>query len=150
MSVDSVLLNAFESSVVKSAEIAYNFANHFLNNVKNITPKLDKHVYRKSADVSMHFQKANANNVLKIIKAMNINKAPGLDHIRAIDIKKMSHNIASTIAKLINISIENTTYPQSLKLESSDLFSKRAVKWTTIIIDPSPFSPLLTKLWKNL
>lgn len=138
---------------VKSAEIVQNFANNFLNNVKNITPNckiplLNKNEYRKSADVSMNFQKANANNVLEIIKAMN--KAPGLDCIRAIDIKKISHNIASIIAKLININIEKNTYPSELKTGIIRPIFKGAVNWTTITIHPSLFSPLLTKSWKNL
>lgn len=120
LSVDSVLLNAFKRNFITTTEIANNFANNFLCNVKNVIPNcknslLNKADYRIPVDVSMHFQKANTNNVLKIIKTMNTNKSPGLDGIRAIDIKKISHKIAAAIAKLINSSIEKNIYPSELK-----------------------------------
>lgn len=64
----------------------------------------------------MYFKKATAKDVFKLIKAMNVNKAPGFDNIRAIDVRELSQEISPVIAKLINVCITSNRYPDELKI----------------------------------
>lgn len=120
-SVDKVLLEAFESNSVKPVDIANQFAKTISNSVRNIMPQchkniLDKNQYSNPAKVSMLFKKANADRVQKIIHSLNKNKAPGVDCIRAMDIKLISSRIAFAIARLINTSVLTGKYPDELKV----------------------------------
>ncbi|CAH2104643.1 unnamed protein product [Euphydryas editha] len=120
-SIDDTLLSAFKKNGNTNKNIANNFANSFVNSVQDIMPKcsiplLNKSSYAMPVNVSMRLKPADSKSVETIIKNLNINKAPGKDGIRAIDLKRLCKNITSTIANLINQSIINQKHPASLKI----------------------------------
>ena len=119
-SLDNLLLSAFEKKLKQPIDIANGFAQTFSKNVKNILPKCDKPViknnyYRNPINVSMRLQKPNIENIEKIIKSLRSDKAPGIDGIRAIDVKAICNKLSPVIAKLINMSIQTGKYPEQLK-----------------------------------
>lgn len=119
-SIDSIIINAFKKQSITLQEIANKFSTTFINNVKNIIPTcnnliLNRNLYKKSVNVSIRFKKATIYNVKPIIDRLNIRKAPGLDRIRAIDVKLICNKMTLAISKLINASIERGQYPAELK-----------------------------------
>ncbi|CAK1585022.1 unnamed protein product [Parnassius mnemosyne] len=119
-SIDDGLERSFGNNNNSSKDVANKFAVTFNNSVKQIIskcpePLLDKKTYAVSANVSMRFRSAEPKSITKILKSLNSNKAPGVDRIRAIDVKKMCDKISLTIAKLINACILTGKYPKLLK-----------------------------------
>ena len=119
-SIDNIILNAFTHKNVSPTDIANNFAHTFSQDVKKIIPQchiplIDKSIYKKPVNVTLHFQKATADNVNKIIKSLSSDKAPGVDGIRASDLKLIATNVNKVIAKLINTTISACKYPKELK-----------------------------------
>lgn len=75
----------------------------------------DSHTTCKTINASIRFQKATDSSVQKIISKLNSRKAPGPDNIKVSDIKIIGKDISSSIADLINCSIETGLYPDDLK-----------------------------------
>lgn len=119
-SIDNIILNAFKKNNISPSIIANDFAKTFNQSVKDIVPKcniplLNNNNYRKSANVTLRFHKADADTVDKIIKSLSSDKAPGVDRIRAIDLKLLSKNISTVIAHLINTCVSTGRFPKELK-----------------------------------
>lgn len=117
-SVDSIVKKAFSTDTDKT--IADNFAKEFQKNVKSIIPTCSKKLlseseYENQVDKTIFYKTATDTKVLKILRKINSNKAPGVDGIRAVDIKRLSDRIVSAIARLINACVSTGTYPKELK-----------------------------------
>ena len=73
-----------------------------------------------------HFQCINHADVVKIINDFDSKKAQGYDRMPMKMLQKSAKYIASAIAKIINDSMSNCVFPDSLKLaEVSSLFKKK-------------------------
>lgn len=121
LSIDAAILKAFDAQGLTTKAIANNFSVGFDQAVKDIIPQCsikltDPSTYRRPTDSSILFQKASAENILKIITKLNSNKAPGMDNIRVSDIKMVGKDVSSAIADLINCSIKSGVYPDELKV----------------------------------
>lgn len=119
-SVDDVILSAFCKDKITNKIIANNFMQKFVSSVEEIRPKcttklLDKETYMQQKNITMRFRPAGEKDIEKIIKSLNFNKAPGIDSIRAIDIKQLSSKISKCLANLINRSVIDGKYPKTLK-----------------------------------
>lgn len=118
--IDDTIQNSFKKANISCKDIANNFAHTFDKTVKQIipicsTPLLIKSEYKTPANVSMRLKAADSRSVKKIILSLNKNKAPGIDGIRAIDIKMLCKKIKSVISNLINLCIDTSKYPSILK-----------------------------------
>lgn len=118
--IDQAILNAFSSQNITSKEIANIFADTFDESVQNILPNCNINLSdaqrNRTSSVSIYYQKATPDKISKVIKQLNDHKAPGLDGVRVIDIKKVTNNIASAICNLINTAIKTGQYPDGLKI----------------------------------
>ena len=73
-----------------------------------------------------HFQCINHADVVKIINDFDSKKAQGYDRMPMKMLQKSAKYIASAIAKIINDSMSNCIFPDSLKFaEVSSLFKKK-------------------------
>ncbi|KAI5639565.1 reverse transcriptase (RNA-dependent DNA polymerase) domain-containing protein [Phthorimaea operculella] len=118
-SIDENIKKAFQS-VGSDQEIANLFAKSFKKNVDDIVPKcdiklLDENAFRRPINHSMLIRKASSSQIIKIIKGLKNNKAPGCDGIRAADIKSIANKISGSIAHFINQSLASGVYPDDLK-----------------------------------
>lgn len=117
-SIDDIILKCFKTD----PDILTNkFASDFHNNVKNICSKCDVPLlipedYAIQPNVSMRLKKAHESIISTIIKHMNINKSPGIDHIRISDLKCINAKLTPIITHLINICIATSLYPDKLKI----------------------------------
>lgn len=116
--VDEMLLKSFR---IKAKQLSEKFANDFELNVKNLLstcdePLLDKNSYINAPTVSLKLNKINDQILYKIIGNLNEKKSPGLDKIRAKDIKYIANNITPVLTHLINQCITSNTYPDKLKI----------------------------------
>ncbi|KAI5639343.1 reverse transcriptase (RNA-dependent DNA polymerase) domain-containing protein [Phthorimaea operculella] len=119
-SINDIIKKSFES-YGSDGDIANQFAKKFKENVKNIIPNcnhkiLEESSYRKPLNSSMLFKKATSKDIYKLINKTKTNKAPGIDAIRAIDIRAVAEKIAGAIAHLINTSFNTGEYPDDLKV----------------------------------
>lgn len=120
-SIDKIILDAFETPIVRPLNIANNFAVNFDKNVKQIIPTcnqplLDNSTYRNRTNTSMWFRNATPWDIEKIIKSLSKKKAPGIDGIRLIDIVNLGQKVTAAIAQLINASVKKGVYPKELKI----------------------------------
>ncbi|KAL0810711.1 hypothetical protein ABMA28_010035 [Loxostege sticticalis] len=121
VSIDSAILKAFDCQGLSIRNIAENFALNFDKAVKDIIPKCSKKLlepesYLVPSDSSIRFKKASCDSILKIIKSLNPNKAPGMDNIKISLLKIISNEISGAIANLINTSVSRGLYPDELKI----------------------------------
>ncbi|CAH2093523.1 unnamed protein product [Euphydryas editha] len=75
----------------------------------------DRTSYVKECNVSFYDRKINGLDVVKVIDAMDCNKAPGIDGIRVRDLKLVKEHISPVLAMLIINCISNGIYPDLLK-----------------------------------
>lgn len=116
---DTIIINALEKNNTSITDIAENFALCFKNSVKDMPncniKLLNRETYADVPKVSCRFQKLTAKSALKEIRSINTNKAPGIDRIRAQDLKAIGTKIADVIAHFINESVRQGKYPNELK-----------------------------------
>ncbi|XP_026324970.1 uncharacterized protein LOC113233950 [Hyposmocoma kahamanoa] len=150
-SIDDTILNAFERSGGSHLDIANNFASHFRDTVKSISPPcnsklLNAQSYKRPATVTLRLQKATNTKVEKLIQRVNSKKAPGIDGIRAIDLKRISKQVSEAIAKLINSCIKHGKYPPELKTGIVRPIHKKGSKNDYENYRPITILPVIDKL----
>lgn len=63
----------------------------------------------------MRFVKVTSSQIEKIISQLSSTKSPGIDLIRAMDLNFFKLEISPVIAKMVNLFIEQSKYPEMLK-----------------------------------
>lgn len=81
----------------------------------------------------MRLKPADSKPIETIINTLNINKAPGKDDIRTIDLIRLCKNINSAIANLISRCIISHKYPASLKIATVRPIYKKEIETSTKI-----------------
>jgi Reverse transcriptase (RNA-dependent DNA polymerase) len=100
-------------------EIANTFAKTFINDVEQIQHKCNITTLKElnnSECQSIFMQPVTSKMVFEIIQGMDGSKQPGLDGIRACDLKHINKKVCHVIAKLVNLSIQSGTVPAKLKI----------------------------------
>lgn len=119
-SVDEIIIQAMGKSKSK-CDIVNGFADYFLNGVLNLKHKcpynLSSNQLHTNTDINSYFYipKAEPKTIEKLINGMKTDKSPGMDKIRANDLKLVSSKIKDVLAKLINNSLQNGIFPENLK-----------------------------------
>lgn len=150
-SIEDTVLKAFDAQVIGEGAIARNFVINFENNTKKAVINckklmLDRNNYEKPAKVSMRYNKANKNNINKIIINLKCSKGPGHDGIRPIDLKYLGDKISAAIAKLINASVQTGIFPSGLKLSTVRPIHKNGAKNDYGNYRPISILPTLDKI----
>lgn len=83
---------------------------------------------------NLYIPRATKENILKIIKKINPNKAPGIDKVRMKDMQLVADKILEPMADLINESIKKGIFPDCLKRLLSGLFIKIKARRSFITI----------------
>lgn len=117
-SIDDIITKHFKKDL---NSITNTFAYDFRENVKKIctycaVPLTHSNTYNSSTSVSMRLKKATKDVIYSIIKHLNDKKSPGIDQIRAKDLKLINTEITPVITHLINACIATSSYPDQLKI----------------------------------
>lgn len=103
------ICNNFVSTFAE--EVVLLKAHHNCN--KNLLKRED---YTRECNSSMRFIEVTSTQVEKIILQLDCGMSPGVDQIRAIDLKEIRSEISPVIAKMINLFIHQSKYPDQLKM----------------------------------
>lgn len=99
-------------------EILNSFAEEFTQGVEGVIHEcnsLTSDVTLQYVNHSMFLPKATTVEISKIIENLKVNKAPGMDNIRAKDIIYCKEKIVSVITRFVNASISEGIVPADLK-----------------------------------
>ncbi|KAJ8977615.1 hypothetical protein NQ317_010236 [Molorchus minor] len=99
-------------------------ANIFNDFFANVGPELANKIRkpmtipppRRSAPQSIFIEPTNKIEVINTIKSLKLNKAPGLDEVRAETLKEIVEEISEPLCHLINLMIEKGSCPPEFKL----------------------------------
>lgn len=94
------------------------FAYTLENNVNNIIHACNVQTSRSPSNLmcnTIYMEEANEEEILNILKTLNAKKSPGIDGIRAIDIKMNAECLTPIITTLINRSLNDSVVPEILK-----------------------------------
>lgn len=100
------------------SEILNSFVEEFTQGVEKVIHECNiviSEVTPNQVNFSMFIPEAEVVEISKIIGNLNINKAPGMDKIRAKDILYCKENIVPAITKFVNASINEGIIPAELK-----------------------------------
>lgn len=115
---DELIVKSF-SKIYSFTEILNHFAMEFTQGVAQIVHDCNMKLYNRkqeSANYSMFIPSAKIKDIEKIIQNMSCNKAPGLDKIRALDIRNGKEGISHILTRLVNLSINEGITPNELKI----------------------------------
>jgi hypothetical protein len=148
----------------KQDEIADTFNNFFINVASNIgadenTIDLEKHpsiveiIKNSDKSLSFSFNPVQISEIGKIIGKLNPKKATGTDCIPPKFVKMANKQLAPTLTKLINLSIQNQNFPNLLKMavvtpvyKKSDKLKKENYRPVSIL---TTFSKIFEKALEN-
>ncbi|KAG7301198.1 hypothetical protein JYU34_014070 [Plutella xylostella] len=121
-SLDEVILQ-YMGTQYDLPTICSNFAHTFANEVLELKSKhncntslLNREDYTSELDRSIRFIKITSLQVEKIIDQLDSQISPGFDKIRSSDLKHIKKEISPVIAKMINLFIQHSKYPDELKI----------------------------------
>lgn len=77
---------------------------------------LDRSGYVNECDSSFRFTEVSPREVMKVINGLSVHKSPGIDKIRARDLKYVKDKISPILAKFINLCVKHNAYPSLLKV----------------------------------
>ena len=93
-------------------------------------------------------------NILSILKGLNISKAAGIENLSGKFLKGGAHVFARSISQFCSLSIKLNSFPRSCKIAKvKSLFKKalrRILKTITLFHPPSPHPPCYQKSLKGL
>jgi hypothetical protein len=120
MSVDETI-NRYLGQRFSDEVIAENFVNSFVKEVKLVQHDCDITVFSESGNnaaalQSMYLSPVKDFDVSDAILKMDVKKAPGVDGIRVKDLQLLCKQISPIIARLINLTVQNSVVPAGLKL----------------------------------
>lgn len=115
--IDKIMIN--NSDVTDPHSIATCFNNFFIDIVHNNTTVDTKHKdlnHVKCNQNSMYITPVSIDELGKIVQSLKNSKSVGSDGIRTDIVKICFHYIAAPLAHAINLSLEQGTFPENLKL----------------------------------
>ena len=144
------------------------FKNYFSSLAQDLIPKLplSPNTFTESKIASyydnnavpknLNFQllERSPENILSILKGLNISKAAGIENLSGKFLKGGAHVFARSISQFCSLSIKLNSFPRSCKIAKvKSLFKKalrRILKTITLFHPPSPHPPCYQKSLKGL
>jgi Reverse transcriptase (RNA-dependent DNA polymerase) len=114
--IDDIILRYFND--VPLQHVANNFAVQFIEGVNNVIHRCNVKFNIMNYEIpecSFYLPKINIEGTNKIIKSIDVNKAPGEDKITVRDILMGGKNVVEILTIFVNACIDNCTYPENLK-----------------------------------
>lgn len=102
-------------SITNPHDIASIFNDHFINSTSNINNKTTKTPSNVHIRNSIYIKPINENDVIKAILSLKNTASVGHDEVCTKVIKKCRYQIAPVLSYLINLSLEQGVFPESLK-----------------------------------
>ena len=121
-----------------------------------IESKIASYYDNNAVPENLNFQllERSPENILSILKGLNISKAAGIENLSGKFLKGGAHVFARSISQFCNLSIKLNSFPRSCKIAKvKSLFKKalrRILKTITLFHPPSPHPPCYQKSLKGL
>ncbi|XP_049886501.1 uncharacterized protein LOC126380976 [Pectinophora gossypiella] len=101
-------------------DICNNFAATFSDEIEDIKhicndTWLDRDTYVSKPSVSMRWSPVSSKQVAKVISSLSADKSAGSDLVRMRDLKLVVEQISPVIAKLTNLCVKHSKFPDKLK-----------------------------------
>jgi len=136
--------------------------NFFSNLAKNLLKKLptapNKFTFEslidyysgKIPDKSFSLKPVSEDEIVKILKDLDISKAAGIDTIKAIFLKDGASILGKPIAKLCNLSIKLSIFPDKCKIAKLKPLFKKGSKTEPKNYRPISLLPLISKIFEKV
>jgi len=138
------------------------FMNFFSDLAKNLLRKLPSPPTRytiaslinyysgKTPETSFTLKPVSEEEVIKIMKDLDITKAAGIDNIKAIFLKDGASILGKPISKLCNLSIRLSIFPEKCKIAKLKPLFKKGSKTEPKNYRPISLLPLISKIFEKV
>lgn len=126
------------------------FNNFYLSHTRLDTKSAQLPVFEKMTDKCLLKIVATEENVSLHIKSLDINKATGHDGISAKMIKEAGDSVVPSLTKLINMSLDSSTYPNSWKKALVTPIYKKSCKEDINNYRPVSILPVISKIAERI
>jgi hypothetical protein len=162
ISTEEIILNENNKIINNLEEVVEIFNKYYVNVASNIGIDLDLENLREHTSVnairenctlsrpSFEFIHVTSTEVGKIINSIKTNKAIGFDNISAKFVKLAAPEITPVIAKLINKSMDQGIFPESLKKAEVVPVYKKADKLEKGNYRPVSILPAFSKIYEKV
>ena len=135
------------------ASVANNFATSIAENVKQIIHhcNIDTSEVRISPmSNSMFMEPTSEEEIFNILNGHNINKGPGIDRIRAIDLKTHADVFTQPIMNIVNKSFDECSLPSLMKTAIVKPIYKNGLKTDVNNYRPISILPIIEKIIEEI
>ncbi|MGY8822307.1 MAG: reverse transcriptase domain-containing protein, partial [Pseudomonadales bacterium] len=138
------------------------FMNFFSDLAKNLVCKLptapNKYTIEslinyysgKAPDETFSLKRVSEDEVIKILSNLDISKAAGIDNIKGVFLKDGASILGKPIAKLCNLSIKLSTFPDKCKVAKLKPLFKKGSKTEPKNYRPISLLPLISKIFEKV
>jgi len=138
------------------------FMNFFSDLAKNLVRKLptapNKYTIEslinyyggKTPGETFSLKRVSEDEVIKILSNLDISKAAGIDNIKAVFLKDGASILGKPIAKLCNLSIKLSTFPDKCKVAKLKPLFKKGSKTEPKNYRPISLLPLISKIFEKV
>ena len=136
-------------------DIAEAFNNHFTNIGQSLaqeipSSEIDPLSYVNPVDGVFSFQRINAQKVIKLLKALDVSKATGLDKIPNRLLKIAADVVATSLTGIFNQSLVTGTFPSDWKMAKVSPIFKNGSKSDLNNYRPISVIPTVAKIFEKI
>lgn len=146
---DQVLKNINEDATITSNKLADSFNDQVQSVVHLCNHKCLKYS-PTPLNHTIFIEMADEQEVLNILKNLNVNKSAGIDGIRAIDLKSNAELFAPIMTKLINSTITESNIPDKMKTAIIRPIYKSGKKSDMSNYRPVSILPIMEKIMEEV
>lgn len=150
-SIDETIKTNFPNQNI--TEITEHFAQQFKSNVENIVHVCEIKILPRiqtNLPNTMFLEETNEEEVKNVINSLNTRKSPGIDGIRASDIRTNVEYTAPILTALINKSINENIIPNLLKISIIRPIYKNGIKSAFENYRPIAILPIIEKVLEEI
>ena len=158
---NTIVLRENDEIKTNTSDVCDIFNEHFINVAADIGPmqndtdytnhpSIEAIKHRNKIPESFAFKTVGNEEVYKKLQDLKCNKATGCDQIPAKVIKMVAQNVATPLASIINASINQSRFPQDLKLADVSPVFKKKDNLDNKNYRPVSILPSISKIFESL
>lgn len=150
--IDRIEIN--DKIIMTGTDIAEAFNNYFIN-LSNNYNDIKSSKYDLSNTIpnnlnSIYLEPTTPEEVLKLILSLRNTNSVGYDKVSTMALKNIAHLIAEPLCHIINLSLEQGTFPQKLKFAVVKPLHKKGSKADMGKYRPITLTPVLSKVFEKV
>lgn len=151
-SIDEAIVNNFPATM-SHKEIAEEFTKHFSSQASKIVHRCSHRTLSHQnmyLAQSIYVEEASEVEVLNMLTGLNTSKGPGVDNVRAIDLKQNAVALAPVVKTIINQSLDQCYVPTLLKTSLIRPIFKGGIKNKLENYRPIAILPIIEKCLEEI